>query len=436
MKKILLLGAGRSAFSLINYLIDNCAKEGWEVTIADMLLAASIKSEKRIQLDIQNETLRASAIQNADLVISLLPPSLHYIIALDCIRFKKHLLTASYVAPEIAALDKEAKAAGVLFLNEMGLDPGIDHMSAMAILDEIKARGGTITSYKSYTGGLIAPESSDNPWEYKFTWNPRNVVLAGQATAQYLENKQLKYVPYNRLFKQVEDINIEGVGRLEGYPNRDSLHYKTVYGLTEAASMLRGTLRPVGFCKAWNVFVQLGWTDDTIKIDSDVLSYTAFIEAFLPAGSGTIEARLAAFTGETTDSTVFKKLKWLGIFGKELIQLGWVSPAFILQHLLEKKWSLRASDKDRIVMQHLVKYTAQGASFLRRSSLIVTGHDALDTAMAKTVGLPLGIAAKLILNNTIRLTGVQIPVLPEIYLPVLLELKSLGVSFVESEKLV
>jgi saccharopine dehydrogenase-like NADP-dependent oxidoreductase len=448
MKNILVIGAGRSASSLIKYFLDNSEKENWNITVADVSLElAKQKTENHsqsmaIEFNVNNDSQRSSEIQKADTVISMLPASMHQTVAKDCLRFKKHLLTASYVSKEIAKLDSEAKNAGIIFMNEIGLDPGIDHMSAMQVIDRIKEEGGELLSFKSYCGGLIAPESNNNPWGYKFTWNPRNVVLAGQGTAQYIENGELKFIPYNRLFTQIETINVDGYGDFEAYANRDSLSYRKPYGLEKIPTMLRGTLRMPGYCQAWNSFVKLGVTDDSYKIDhSEELSFRQFIEAYLPLGHANTKLKLTEFLEEREDSEILKKLEWLGIFEDKKIDLKNASPAQILQDLLEKKWRLEEYDKDLIVMQHVFQFAVgKGQSAKTNltshishltSSLVVKGEDQVHTAMAKTVGLPAAIATKLILQDKIKSRGVLIPTIKEIYEPVLKELEGFGIVFKE-----
>lgn len=438
-KNILVIGAGRSSSSLIKYLLDNSEEQNWEVTVADVSLEAVRQKTKDhpnsrpIVFDIHNEQQRAEEISYADLVISMLPAFMHMDVANDCIKYKKHLATASYVSKEMAALDMIAKEAGVIFLNECGLDPGIDHASAMKIIDEIHEEGGELTSFKSYCGGLVSPESNDNPWGYKFSWNPRNVILAGQSTAQYIVDGQYKYIPYNRLFTQTDTIEIEGYGKFDAYANRDSLSYRPIYKIENIPTMLRGTLRMPGYCKAWNVFVKLGLTDDTYKIEaSDKLTYPQLLEAYLPDGSQTTKEKLIAFMGEEMDQEILAKIEWLGVFEDTKIGVANLSPAEIMQHLLEEKWKLQENDKDMIVMQHQFEFRnkAKEARTIL-SSLVVIGEDQVYTAMAKTVGLPLAIMAKLILNDKIKARGVTIPTTKEIYVPLLKELESLGVKFEE-----
>lgn len=441
MKNILIIGAGRSASSLIKYLLDNSSQENWKITVADISLDLAQKkinnhpNARAIAFDINNESQRHEEIQKSDIVISMLPASMHMSVAKDCVRMKKHLATASYVSKEMAELNDEAKKAGVILMNEIGLDPGIDHASAMKIIDEIHAAGGELVSFKSYCGGLVAPESNDNPWGYKFSWNPRNVVLAGQGTAQYIENGKYKYIPYNRLFKQIETIEVEGYGKFDAYANRDSLSYRKPYQLENIPTILRGTLRMPGYCKAWNVFVKLGWTDDTYKIEnSEKLTYRELLEAFLPKGNASVKEKLAAFMGNEVDEDVMQKIEWLDIFGDRKIKLANATPAQILQDLLEEKWKLKEHDKDMIVMQHQFEFKNQESRVKRiTSSLVVKGEDQIYTAMAKTVGLPLAITVKLILQEKIKARGVVIPTIKEIYEPVLKELESFGVKFIEKE---
>ena len=461
MKNILVIGAGRSASSLIKYLLDNSKAESWKVTVGDVSVdlvkqkTGDHPNARAISFDINNEQQRGQEIGNADIVISMLPATMHYSVAKDCVRFKKHLVTASYVSKEIRELDEEAKAAGIILMNEIGLDPGIDHASAMKVIDHIKAEGGELVSFRSYCGGLIAPESNDNPWGYKFTWNPRNVVLAGQGTAQYIEHGEYKYIPYNRLFTQIETINVEGYGSFDGYANRDSLSYRKPYGLDHIPTMLRGTLRMPGYCKAWDAFVKLGLTDDTFKADPQITTYRQLFEAFLPIGHAATRHKMMEFLEERTDSEVMQKLDWLGVFENEPVRIKDASPAQLLQDLLERKWKLKENDKDMIVMQHLFDYVPGPAisnatghlakdilellkpEYGKRritSSLVVKGEDQVYTAMAKTVGLPAAIVAKYILNGQVKLTGVQIPTVKEIYEPLLEELETYGIRFEEKEE--
>lgn len=438
MNKILIIGAGRSTSSLISYLLKQSVSHNWQITVADsniQLAETKIKgftNAKAISLDVSNAGARESAIKAADLVISMLPAFMHGDVARDCVKFGKHIATASYVSEEMKALDAEAKQKGLLILNECGLDPGIDHASAMKIIDELKHKGAEITSFKSYCGGLVAPESNDNPWGYKFSWNPRNVILAGQGTAQFIENGSLKFIPYNRIYTQIDSIAVDGYGSFDAYANRDSIGYKEPYGLNTIKTLLRGTLRQTGYCKAWNVFVKLGLTDDGYKIrESNKLTYTQLIDSFLPDGKASTKEKLKAFMQNDWDADVEAKLDYLELFDNKKIKLAEGSPAQLLQDLLEEKWKLQHGDKDMIVMQHLFEYTLNGKSHKLTSSLVVIGDDEEHTAMAKTVGLPLAITVKNFLTGKFKLSGVQIPIVKEIYEPMLLELEELGIIFTE-----
>ena len=318
MKNILVIGAGRSASSLIKYLLDNSIKENWKITVGDLSIdlvkqkTANFPDVRAIVFDINNENQRVNEIKSADIVVSMLPASMHLNVAKDCVRYKKHLVTASYVSKEMAALNEEAIAAGIILMNEIGLDPGIDHASAMKVIDEIHGKGGVLTSFKSFTGGLVAPESNDNPWGYKFSWNPRNVILAGQGTAQFIEDNEYKYIPYNRLFTLINTVEIDGYGTFEAYANRDSLSYRKLYNIPTIPTMLRGTLRMPGYCKAWNVFVKLGLTDDSYRIEaSNKLTYRQFLESFLPGGKKSTKEKLIALMGTEMDEDTLSKIEWI-----------------------------------------------------------------------------------------------------------------------------
>jgi len=441
MSKLLIIGAGRSSSSLIDYLLSNAKAHSWHITIADankVAVESKISQYKdvaaAVEFDVNNAQLREELIKNSDFVVSMLPAFMHGDVARDCVRLGKHIATASYVSQDMKDLDAEAKQKNLILLNECGLDPGIDHASAMKVIHEIQDKGGKITSFKSFCGGLVAPESNDNPWGYKFSWNPRNVILAGQGTAQFIEEGKLKFIPYNRLYKQIETIEVEGYGKFDAYANRDSIGYKEPYGLNDAQTMLRGTLRFPGYCKAWNVFVKLGLTDDTYKIkNANRLTYTDLLSSFLPKGNASVKEKLVAFMGTELDAEVMTKLEYLELFSNKAITLKEGSPAELLQNLLEEKWLLKAGDKDMIVMQHQFEYELKGAKHKLNSSLVVIGDDEVHTAMAKTVGLPLAITIKNFLTGKFKLYGVQIPLVKEIYEPMLSELESLNIIFSEKE---
>jgi saccharopine dehydrogenase-like NADP-dependent oxidoreductase len=439
MRNILLIGAGKTTPYLVKYLSDHSKTEDWEVTVADAnikqaeAIVGKLPNCKAVSLNVVDENDREPYIKKADIVISSLPSSLHIVVAQDCVKLKKHLLNASYVSPEIKGLHDAAKEAGILFLSEMGVDPGIDHMSAMALINNITGDGGKINVVKSYTGGLIAPESDDNPWNYKITWNPRKIVLAGQGTAHYKNEGVERYIPAHRVFGQIERIKLHNEGVYDAYINRDSLKYRVPYGIEKAHTVIRGTLRHKGFCKKWNCVVNLGLTDDSFIIeDATNLTYKQFAEAFLPA-----KMDLDAFLWRNFEiekgSKEYKALDWLGLMSNEKIGMQYVTPAQILQKLIEKKWKLKSKDKDMIVMYHEIHWSKGKKENVLQSSLEVKGENQTYTAMAKTVGLPLAIATKLILQKKITQVGVRIPVSEEIYQPVLSELEQFGIKFKNKE---
>ena len=447
MNSILILGAGRSATALIRYVLEQAKVHNWRVTVADAdqaLAAEKVANHPSgigVWLDVLKVNDRKDLINRADLVISLLPAHLHIEVAYDCIKLNKHLITASYVSKDIYKLSDEFRNKELLFMGELGLDPGIDHMSAMKVINEIKASGGKITSFSSNAGGLVVLDDlKKNPWRYKFTWNPTNVVKAGQGTAQFLENGKFKYVPYNRLFKEYHLIEIPGFEEpFEVYANRESLLYREAYGLDEIPSLSRGTIRYRGYCDAWNALVKIGLTDGTYPIvDSDKLTYHELMEAYLGSErkkSGlSVKDRTAQLLGERPFSPVMKKLDWLGLFSKRKIGIANATPARILEDLLLQKWTLEPKDRDLIVMQHEFEYEMGDKKKRRFSTLVLEGADADDTAMARLVGLPLGIFAKLVMTGKITERGVHIPVGKEAYEPVLKELEQYGVIFKEREE--
>lgn len=440
MKKILVLGAGLSASSLIRYLLAHAEMYNWEVRVVDqsleMVERKLNKHPRGVALTINalNQEERLPEIAQADLVISMLPARFHIDIARDCLQLKKNLITPSYISPEMKELNQEVKEAGLLFMNEIGVDPGIDHMSAMRIIDELRSKGATITSFKSYCGGLIAPESDNNPWHYKFTWNPRNVVVAGQGkAAQYIDRNQYKYITYNQLFTRLDAVSIDGFGDFDGYANRDSLSYRSIYGLEAIPTIYRGTLRRAGFCHYWNIFVQFGMTDDNYTMEgSENFTPRDFINAFLPFNEGVpIEDKWLAACEQYGVNSI-DKFEWLGIFDST-VQLGIpnASPAQLLEKILVAKWSLAPNDKDMLVMVHQFDYELNGQKSSIDSSMVTIGEDPVFTAMSNTVGLPVAICAKMILTNQLQLTGVVLPIVPEVYNPILDELATLGITFNE-----
>jgi saccharopine dehydrogenase (NAD+, L-glutamate forming) len=444
MRNILIIGAGRSTTSLIRYLIEKSSSENLHITIGDISLESAQKltknhlNAKGVLLDVFNEKQREEAVKAADIVISMLPARYHIEVAKDCITFGKNLVTASYISDEMQALNKEVVEKGLVFMNEIGVDPGIDHMSAMQVIDTIRDKGGKLMLFESFTGGLIAPESDDNLWNYKFTWNPRNVVLAGQGgAAEFLQEGLHKYIPYNRLFRRTELIKIKGYGEFEVYANRNSLKYQKVYGFKDILTLYRGTIRRVGFSRAWNIFVQLGMTDDSYTIpNSENLSYREYVNLFLPySPTDSIELKLRHNLKIDQDDLIWKKLREIDIFNsKKYLEIKNATPAQALQKILMEKWALAKEDKDMIVMYHKFGYELKGKNYQIDSSMVTVGEDQTYTAMSKTVGLPVAIAALKILNKTITTPGVLRPIDKEVYKPILKELETYGVQFNEEKK--
>lgn len=444
MRNILIIGAGRSTTSLIRYLIEKSSSENLHITIGDISLESAQKltknhpNAKGILLDVFNKKQREEAVKSADIVISMLPARFHIEVAKDCISYRKNLVTASYISDEMQALNKEVIEKGLVFMNEIGVDPGIDHMSAMQVIDTIRDKGGKLMLFESFTGGLIAPESDDNLWNYKFTWNPRNVVLAGQGgAAEFLQEGLHKYIPYNRLFRRTELIKIKGYGEFEVYANRNSLKYQKVYGFKDILTLYRGTIRRVGFSRAWNIFVQLGMTDDSYTIpNSENLSYREYVNLFLPySPTDSIELKLRHNLKIDQDDLIWEKLKEIDIFNsKKYLEIKNATPAQALQKILMEKWALAKEDKDMIVMYHKFGYELNGKNYQIDSSMVTLGEDQTYTAMSKTVGLPVAIAALKILNKTITTPGVLRPIDKEVYEPILKELETYGVEFNEQKK--
>lgn len=443
MKNILLLGAGLSSSSLIRYLLQIAEKEEWYLKIVDQnkeTIEKKIKGSKFAEALVFNaldSEQRKPEIEKSDIVISMLPARFHVDVAKDCILLKKDLITPSYVSPEMEALDEEAKAAGIVIMNEIGVDPGIDHMSAMHVIDKIRLQGGVMRNFESFTGGLVAPESDDNPWNYKFTWNPRNVVLAGQGgAAQFVQEGQYKYIPYNKLFRRTETIYVDGYGKFEGYANRNSLQYREKYQLEGIPTIFRGTLRRSGFSRAWNTFVQLGATDDSYAMEgSENMSYRDYINSFLPYHPhDSVELKLRYYLKIDQDDSLWEKLMWLDIFNPDKkVGLINASPAEILQKILEEKWQLAPNDKDMIIMYHRFVYKLNGKFKEITSQMVNIGEDQTYTSMSNCVGIPLGICVKKILKGEIQITGVHIPTIKEIYDPILTELENHGIVFTEHE---
>jgi len=443
MRKILVIGSGKSTSYLIKYLLDKSNSEKLHITVGDInidnakKLIGKHQNATALTLDVFNEKSRRDAVNKSDIVISMLPARFHTEVAKDCLKFGKNMVTASYINTEMQELDKDVKAKGLVFMNEIGVDPGIDHMSAMHVIDRIRDKGGKIILFESFTGGLVAPESDNNLWNYKFTWNPRNVVVAGQGgAAKFLQEGTYKYIPYHRLFRRTEFLEIDGFGRFEVYANRDSLKYQSVYGFDDIKTLYRGTMRRVGYSKAWNIFVMLGLTDDSYTIDdSENMSYRDFVNSFLPySTSDSVELKFRHALKIDQDDIIWDKLIDLDIFSAtKMVELKKATPAQILQKILMDSWTLQEDEKDMIVMYHKFGYILDGKKLQIDATMVAIGKDRTYTAMAKTVGLPVAIATLQILNGKIKTPGVQIPISKEVYLPILKELEEYGIEFKEKK---
>ncbi|MEO0339373.1 MAG: saccharopine dehydrogenase C-terminal domain-containing protein [Bacteroidota bacterium] len=437
MKNILIIGAGRSSYPLIQYLLEQAPQQAWFITVADSSPErASSKigtqsNARAIWLDVTKSNDRKELISRSDVVISLLPAHLHLEVAHDCIKLKKDILTSSHITHQMFRLGDEARDRELLFTGEMGLEPGLEHMSIIQNLNQLKEQGAKINAFRSYTGGLLAQDSPSNPWGYKFTWNPRNVVLAGQGTAQYLVDNKLRYQTYNTLFRDHTLVKVPECGTFESFGSRDSLLYREAYGLIDVPNIYRGTLREQGFCAAWNALIQLGLTDGDFPIlHSDNISYYQLVDGIVGDVSGnTLKERVANLLEEEVDGPVIQKLQWLGLFSKKKIKLPRATPALILEHLLREKWLLNEGDKDRIIIHHQFDYELGRKKYTRYSTLDLVGDNHENTAVAKAVGLPIAVLFRYITENDISDRGVGVPLEKRIYEPVLAELATHGLAF-------
>ncbi len=440
MKTILILGAGKSSFALIDYLLAQAVSNGWRVRVGDMdvnLAASKINNHplgEAFYFNVHDEKIRRQAISNCDLVISLLPVVLHTLVAESCLTYFKPLITASYISPEQANLDEAFRHKKLLFMGEMGLDPGIDHMSLMNLISELQKKEVKITAIYSHCGALVHPSSDTNKWHYKFSWAPINVILAGQGLSQYRYKGKNCFIPYNRLFTDVIKRKVKGIGDIEIYANRNSIPYHTKYNIESVPTLLRGTIRYKGFCGGWNNLIKLGLTDHTMPIDCEGLTYLEWTKSFIPASERTNDAHsdVCNFLGISQDGKAMKQLEEAGLFSTDTIKLQRGTSAEILCELLSAKWKLDKGDKDIVIMLHEVEYEKDGKKFRTSSTLIENGYSEERTAIGKTVGLPAGILAKLLLTDKLNeLYGVRIPTMPEVYQPVLEELRNYGLVFKE-----
>jgi saccharopine dehydrogenase-like NADP-dependent oxidoreductase len=432
-QKILIIGAGKSATVLIQYLQQKAVVNDWYIILADGDEATAknkwnnAPNGTALGINIENELDRQNLVQKADIVVSMLPAQLHFLVAKDCLHFEKPLFTASYVDDNMRSIANEIEAKQLLFLCEMGLDPGIDHMSAMAIFDEIHEKGGKITSFKSHCGGLVAPESDDNPWHYKISWNPRNIILAGKAGAIYLENGATVTKDYPAMFDQAPMVHLPNIGNLAYYPNRNSLSYIDTYHLHGINNFVRTTLRYPAFCTGWNAIVQLHLTDETVLNLAPNTTVNNWFFAHIQQHQ--LEQVLSNFI---QDPSIKAQLEFIGLFDEISIPAQFNSNASILQWLLEDRWKLAATDKDLVVMLHEIEYSIGERQYKLDSSMVLTGTDSVQTAMATTVGLPLAMGVCAYLKGEIQMTGLHIPIDARIYQPILKSLAEEGIVFEET----
>lgn len=447
MISILIVGAGKSSTYLIDTLLKHTQKRNyksrdcnWKVVVADSdehnlkQKTVNYPNAEIAVLDINNTQQRQKLVKEADIVVSLMPPTLHILLAKDCLQFKKNLITSSYASDEMRELHQKTKEAGLMFMCEMGLDPGIDHMSASHIFDSVRKVASDITSFKSFCGGLIAPESDTNPWHYKFSWNPKNIINAGKDGAHYLENGEKIHVDYNHLFANNKSIYCKGVGELAYYANRDSLSYIDLYNLHESKDFVRATLRHPEFSKGWNALIHLGLTDTEKQINTDNLTYQEWIQQISDYRDSNISLQDHVWNRiGLKESRIKKMIEWLDIFSEKAIDKGQISSGDILLDILADKWKMEDDDKDMVVMQHEIEYLYKGEPIKLISGLVVKGEDSNFSAMAKTVGMPMAILTELLMNKNIKPpTGVLIPTMPEIYRPILKRLEKYDIEFSES----
>lgn len=439
MQTILIAGAGKSSIFLIHYLLSQASRHRWRIIVADND-AKAIKEKTNSSpfaemavVDITNSDETEPLVEKADLVVSLMPPHLHIKLAHLCLKHRKHLITSSYISPEMKAMHDEVKEAGLMFMCEMGLDPGIDHMTASQIIHSIQRVAGSIISFKSYCGGLIAPEDDNNPWHYKFSWNPKNVIAAGSGGAKYLSQGKEITIPYDKVFENNKKVRIDNIGNLAYYPNRDSLQYLDIYDLPDVKTFMRATLRHPNFCKGWNALVNLGLTDDDDEFDGRGHTLSSWLKYKTGYNNGMpLPQHVAERLSVDTNDKAISMMQWLGLFNDEKLDPKKSSSADLLLDVLLDKWEMKPDDKDMVLMQHEVEYMHKSRKIKLTCHMALVGENREYSAMAKTVGLPMAILTKLVLTQKLKPpTGVVIPNMPSVYRPVLTELNHHGITFKE-----
>ena len=437
MKKILMMGAGLVAKPAIQYLLN---QPGFQITMADQFilkaeeLVGNHPAGNAICLDVNDKLSLRDAIADSDVVVSLLPWIFHPMVAELCLALNKHLVTASYVKQEMQAFHEKAREKKLIFLNEMGVDPGIDHMAAMKIINEVKAADGEVTDFFSYCGGLPAPENNNNPLGYKFSWSPEGVMLAANNDGRYLSDGKVINIPEKDLFRHYELITIPGAGVFEAYVNRDALPYVELYGINSVKSMFRGTLRNIGSCETWDYFKKLGFLSRKTMFDFDEISPKQVMANIVKSPGINVIKDVACFLGIPAHSLILKKLEWLGLFNDEKIKIGNASVFDMFAHILQEKLVYDTGEQDLLVQYHkfIVNYS-DGRKEKITSTMINTGIPGGESAMSRTVGFPVAIAAKMIAEGKINYHGVIIPIYKEIYDPILAELKTMNIKFEEKK---
>jgi len=437
-KNVLVLGAGMVSRPLVRYLLDN----GFNVVMASRTVSKAEKiinghpNGKAISFNVDDEDLLEKLIIDCDVAVSLLPYVYHFKVAKFCIKYRKHLVTTSYVSNEMKELDQPAKDAGVLLLNECGLDPGIDHMSAMRVIHDVEEKGGKIVSFRSTTGALPSFEANNNPFGYKFSWSPRGVLLASRNSARWLENGKEVNVPGEKLFENYTLQDVPDVGTFENYPNRDSVPYKDIYGLKDARTVYRGTFRMTGWCETLRSIVALGWLNDKPVEGFSGRTYGELTRRLIGAGlNDDLVKATARYLGLKEYSAVIKRLEWLGLFSDTPLPADRDNPLDYLNVLTLNKMKLGENERDMIVMHHEFIAEYPDKKEYITSTLLDYGIPGGDSAVSRTVALPAAIAVKMILNGKINLNGVHIPVIPEIYNSILDELESMSIEFIEKSRI-
>ncbi len=440
MKRILILGSGQSTGYLVDYLLRKSQEKEYFLTVCDRNLETAQRligdhqNAQALEFDANDAATRASLLSQSNIVVNMLTRPFQYPVAIDCLNAGVPMITASYEDPKVHSLHNDVVKKGLLFLNEMGLDPGIDHMVAMQTISSVRSSGGIIESFRSYGSGLPATLDPLNPFHYALTWNPRNVLLAGEDGAIFKENNRIKMLPFHKIFEQTWSVEVDGIGTMEAYPNRDSIGYGKILGLEYAHTIIRGTLRYPGWGEVWQQIINLGMTNETIKIpDLPNMTYREFTEMFLPEvhGAKKLEHDIAGYLYISPTGEIIKKLKWFGLFSKDKIGGTVTTAAEVMIDLMKKKFKLPEGMRDMVVLMLEIeaKYEADNGRRERILHTMIEIGTEQHTAIAKTVGLPVAIGTELMLEGKLQVTGCHIPIHASIYEPVLQAIRQEGIVF-------